>query len=425
MTTPHLTMMAIRLVELHKVLKPTGSVFLHCDPTASHYLKILLDAVFTKHNFKNEIIWHYKTFHGQVKHYFPKKHDIIFYYTKSTTWKFNQLFDSDVTETIDFKRWNKYLVDGNKILGSNMPMQDSRFLRFHRRWVRENKREPGPEDVVYEITKQPIDTVWDIKAVDPKDRDRLGYPTQKPESLLEMIIESGSDEGDLVLDPFCGCGTTLSVAERLKRRWIGIDITHLAISLMRHRLYNTFKRELSSYTVIGDPKDLKGAEALAKENRYQFEWWALGLIDARPAQDKKKGADSGIDGFINFFDDKSGKAKKIIVQVKSGHVTVSQIRDLKGVLEREKAVIGAFITLKEPTKPMITEAVSAGFYERTGPTESSAIAKVPRIQILTIKEILEGKQVEYPQTAGVTFKKAERKVKKGGPKQINWIKGDS
>jgi len=407
----YLTMMASRLIEFHRVLRPTGSIYLHCDPTAGHYLKLLIDSVFGKENFRNEIIWHYKTFHGQVKRYFPKKHDLIFLYTKSNVWKFNQLFDDNYTDTIDFKRWRKYLVDGNKILGSNMPMQDTRFLRFYRRWVRQNCREPGPNDVVYELTKQPIDTVWDIKAVDPKDRNRLGYPTQKPEKLLELIIEASSNEGHLVLDPFCGCGTTIAVAERLGRRWIGIDITHLAISLMRHRLHDTFGSELSPYQVIGEPKDLKGAEALAEENRYQFEWWALGLVDARPAQDKKKGADTGIDGYIYFFDDKSGEAKQIIVQIKSGHVSVAQIRDLKGVLEREKAVIGAFIALREPTKPMITEALSMGFYE----PEYLPGRRFPRLQILTVAELLEGKKLDYPIIQRATFKKAKRKTKEKLP----------
>src|SRR4030066_1385726 len=188
--------------------------------------------------------------------------------------------------------------------------------------------------------------------INPVAAERLGYPTQKPEALLERIINASSNEGDLVLDPFCGCGTSIAVAERLHRRWIGIDITRLAITLMRHRLNNAFGKELSPYEIIGQPKDLESARVLAQESehsgRYQFEWWALGLVDARPAQDKKKGSDKGIDGYINFFDDNSGKAKAIIVQVKSGHVNASHIRDLKGVLEREKAQIGVYITLGDP-----------------------------------------------------------------------------
>jgi site-specific DNA-methyltransferase (adenine-specific) len=198
-----------------------------------------------------------------------------------------------------------------------------------------------------------------------------------------------------------------NVAERLNRKWIGIDITHLAITLMRHRLQNTFGAELSSFEVIGDPEDLPSAVALADEDRYQFEWWALGLVDARPAQDKKKGADTGVDGYIYFFDEPNDKAKQIVVQVKSGHVTASQIRDLHGVIDREKAVIGAFITLQEPTKPMIQAAVAAGYYVPDYYQDD----RYERIQILTIADLLAGKQLQFPRVAVSTFKKAQRKSK--------------
>ncbi|GAJ04958.1 unnamed protein product, partial [marine sediment metagenome] len=223
----------------------------------------------------------------------------------------------------------------------------------------------GGREYRYYLDKGVLPNDWwvDIQALNPAAKERLGYPTQKPEALLERIIKASSNEGDLVLDPFCGCGTSIAVAERLKRRWIGIDITHLAISLMRHRLHDTFSPDLSPYGVIGDPKDLSSARALAEQNRYQFEWWASGLVDARPAQDKRKGADRGVDGYINFFDDNSGKAKTVVVQVKSGHVNAAHVRDLKGVLEREKAPIGVLITLEKPTRPMLQEAAAGGFYE--------------------------------------------------------------
>jgi site-specific DNA-methyltransferase (adenine-specific) len=414
----YLVMMTIRLAELHRVLKPNGSIYLHCDPTASHYLKLLLDSIFGVKNFKNEIIWHYKSFHGQVKRYYPQKHDVIFFYTKANEWQFNQLFEDDLINTIDYKRWNKYLVDGYKIIGSNMPMQDTRFVRFYNRWIKQNNRKPGPNDVVYKITKQPIDTVWDIKPVDPKDRNRLGYPTQKPETLLERIIEASTNEGDLVLDPFCGCGTTIAVAERLNRKWIGIDITHLAIALMKSRLRTSFfSKELKPYEIIGDPKDMASARALSEQDKYQFEWWALSLVDARPAQDKKKGADRGIDGYIYFFDDNSGTPKKIVLQVKSGNVSRGQIATLKGDMEREGAAIGAFITLNDPTKPMVQEAISAGFYEPSLFSDK----RVPKIQIRTVEELLNGKKLEYYILAPGTFKEAPRKAKKE-EQQSDWIK---
>ena len=211
-----------------------------------------------------------------------------------------------------------------------------------------------------------------------------------------------------MLDPFCGCGTATAAAERLKRRWIGIDITHLAITLIRHRLNDAFGGKLRPYQVIGVPEDLAGAAALAQENRYQFEWWALGLVDARPAGDKRKGADSGVDGYINFFDDNSGKAKRIVVQVKSGHVERSQIATLNSDREREKAEIGLFITLERPTNPMAQEALSAGFYE----PEHFSNHRFPRVQILTIEGLLEGVEAQYPRFAPrATFRRAPRQIR--------------
>ena len=243
----------------------------------------------------------------------------------------------------------------------------------------------------------------DIPPINAQAQERLGYPTQKPEALLERIIKASSNEGDLVLDPFCGCGTTVQVAQRLNRRWIGIDITHLAIGLIKKRLSDAFGPEIkSTYEVIGEPTDYAGAAQLAAEDKYQFQWWALGQVGARPA-DQKKGADRGIDGRLYFHDDDSGKSKQIIFSVKAGGVSVSQVRDLRGVLEREKAEIGVFLCFEEPTKPMKHEAAEAGFYK------SSDGSTYPRLQILTIQQILDGKQPDYPaHRRDATFKKAPR-----------------
>ena len=389
----YLAMMAIRLVELHRVLKPTGSVYLHCDPTASHYIKLLLDATFGGRNFRNEIVWCY-SIGGRSKKQFGRKHDVIFWYSKSNKWKFNP-------EAPEVRVPRKP--------GSHMKVVTDENGKI---WQVKRDRKTG------KVYRYPLDKVaedyWvDIEQLNREDAERLGYPTQKPEALLARIIKASSDEGDLVLDPFCGCGTTIAVAERFNRRWIGIDITHIAITLMRHRLHSTFGDELSPYEVIGDPKDLASAKALAQEDRYQFQLWALGLVEARPSQEKK-GADAGIDGYIYFFDDYSDKPKTIVVQVKSGHVGVSQIRDLKGVMERENAVIGVFITLEEPTRPMRTEAVTAGFYE----PEYWPGERYPRLQILTIEELLNGKTVQYPRKAPpATFKRAPRRRKREPPKQ--------
>jgi hypothetical protein len=233
--------------------------------------------------------------------------------------------------------------------------------------------------------------------------ERLGYPTQKPEALLERIIKASSNEGDLVLDPFCGCGTTIVVAERLKRRWIGIDITRLAVTLMKHRLNDAFGTDVS-FKVVGEPVSVTEAAALAKEDPYQFQWWALGMIGARPVEEKK-GADKGIDGRLFFHDEGTGgKTKQIIIQVKSGHVTAATVRDLRGVVEREKAEMGILITLQEPTLPMKTEAAAAGFYDSPWGTHH------PRIQITSVRELFARNAISYPPSkqVNVTFKKAPK-----------------
>jgi len=260
------------------------------------------------------------------------------------------------------------------------------------------------------------DDVWLIPQIPERDKtERLGYPTQKPLALLERIIKASSNEGDVVLDPFCGCGTALVAAQKLNRRWLGIDITHLAIALMRNRLKDSFGVDAE---VIGEPVDLTGAKALAHQDRYQFQWWALSLIRARPLGEKKKGADKGIDGAIHFIDEVSGTPKRVMVQVKSGHVGVNAIRELKAVAANN--AIGVFITLESPTGPMKVEAVSAGFYH------SPIYDKdYPKIQILTIEELLHGKAVDMPpQTqTNVTFAKAPRVLSEEEGKQLGM--GDS
>jgi site-specific DNA-methyltransferase (adenine-specific) len=423
----YLTMMAVRLVELHRVLKPTGSLYLHCDPTASHYIKMLLDAIFGVGNFRNEIVWKRFNFHADAKR-FGKVTDRILFYTKGPVFTFNRIKVPLSDEYISSKfvhtdeNGRTYRLDNLNTPGGRGPVYEFHGVVKAWRYTEENMRKLESEGRIYhgskiaqlkryldEIPGQGVHDLWsDIPPINPQAKERLGYPTQKPEALLERIINASSNEGDIVLDPFCGCGTTITVAERLKRRWLGIDITHLAITLIKKRLHDTYGPELAPYEVIGEPADAKGAEALALENRHQFEWWALGLVDAFPAQDKKKGADKGVDGVIYFKDDASGMHKKIIVQVKSGHVSAPMVQQLKGAMEQEKAQIGAFITLKPPTKPMKEEAASAGFYV----PEQFPEHRFPRLQILTIAELFAGKKLEYPQWApSSTFKKAARRRK--------------
>jgi site-specific DNA-methyltransferase (adenine-specific) len=432
----YLVMIAQRMLELHRVLKPTGSIYLHCDPTASHYLKILMDSIFDPKCFVNEIMWQKIRASKAQTIGFGKVHDILLYYSRSERMTFNPERVQHAGEYIESHyRYTEpqtnrvYRLDNFTQAGQGIPRSFGGKLIApppgkHWIWSQERIDEAMAEGTIVfskngvpsmkryldEVRGNSVEDVWiDIPPINSQARERLGYPTQKPEALLERMIKASSNEGDLFLDPFCGCGTSISVAERLKRRWIGIDITHLAITLMKHRLEDTFHSDLLPYEVIGDPKDLESARALAQESqhdgRYQFEWWALGLVDARPAQDKKKGADKGVDGYINFFDDNSGKAKTVIVQVKSGGVHASYVQALRGAVEREKAPIGILITLEEPTKPMLQEAAASGFYE----PEHFPGQQYPRLQILTIRELLEGKEAQYPHMApSATFKRAQR-----------------
>lgn len=374
----YLSMMAPRLVEMKRVLKSTGSIFLHCDPTASHYIKLLMDSIFDR-NLRNEIIWSYKRYTA-VSRQFQRLHDVIFFYSKSRTPKFNELREE---------------------YGSKSGKADSHYKKDSKgRWFRWQKRKGKEPYKIFLSEGKRLGDVWDIPIINASARERLGYPAQKPESLLERIILAGSDEGDIVLDPFCGCGTTVAVAQKLKRKWIGIDITHIAITLIKYRLQDTFGKKIN-YSVIGEPVSLPDAIALAKQDTFQFQMWALGLVGARPME-PKKGADKGIDGRLYFHDNNDDETRQIIFSVKSGHVSVSHIRDLRGVVERESADMGIMITLNDPTTPMIREAASAGFYV-------SPYAKHPKIQILTIKELLAGLGIDYPkptQRFDVTFKKA-------------------
>jgi len=360
----YLTMMCIRLLELKRVLKPAGSIYLHCDPTASHYLKIIMDTIFGGNNFRNEIVWCYRGA-GYPKNDFGRRHDIIFRYSKTANYIFNL---DDVREEYaeTTKERFKYYI-GNVRNGVDFGVQK-----------------------LHPLGKQPDDW-WQIQPIAPSARDRLGYPTQKPEPLLEKIIKASSNKGSIVLDPFCGCGTTIAVAQRLNRNWIGIDITHLAINLIKWRLKHMFGLEpKKDYMVIGEPEDLAGAKELASQNRFQFQWWTLSLVDARPYGDKKKGPDTGIDGIIYFIVDKD-KVGKAIVQVKSGNVSVKDVRELIQVTDREKAEMGILITLEHPTKPMKEEAIKKGFYK------SSILNKnFPKIQILTIEEVLNGEKPQIP-----------------------------
>jgi len=432
----YLVMMAPRLIELRRVLKPTGSVYLHCDPTASHYLKILMDAIFGIDNFLNDITWERFNFHADA-HRWGRIHDVILLYSKDRE---NIQFQTQRRQYDEeyIKSHFKSDEEGRLFTTSDATAAGQGPPRMffgkliapkegtHWRWSQENidrliaegrivlTKKGRPRIIRYldEMAGHPIGDVWtDIPEINSQARERLGYPTQKPQPLLERIIKASSNEGDLVLDPFCGCGTAISAAHLLNRRWIGIDITHLAITLVKTRLLDAFGNNLD-FKVIGEPVGLEDAIELAKQDPYQFQWWALGLVGARPAEGKK-GADKGIDGRILFFESPSDKkSKQIIISVKSGKVTSSHIRDLKGVVEREKAVIGVYISLNPPTKDMNEEAASAGFYKSIELDEST----YPKIQILTIEDLINGKTIMSPKysrnkNGNQTFKRAPQEIK--------------
>ena len=409
----YITMMCVRLIELRRVLKDTGSIYLHCDPTASHYLKLLMDTIFGVQNFRNEIVWKRTNAKSLAFTRFASNHDIILRYTKSEKWIWNPQYTENDPEYLKiFYKYieegtgRRYRLDNLANPNKNRPHLTYEFLGVTRvwRWTKERMQDaynkgliiqskpggvPAFKRYLDEQQGTPIGDTWnDIPPIQSHSSEGLGYPTQKPEELLERIIKVSSNEGDIVLDPFCGCGTAVVAAQNLKRKWIGIDVTHLAIGLMKWRLKNLTPP--AKFTVIGEPKDLTGAQELAAQDKYQFQWWAVAEIGGQPYGEKKKGADTGIDGYTYYMDEKD-KIKKAIISIKGGHnANVSMILDLGHVIDREKADIGILISIDEPTRPMVEEAAMKGFYH------SPLGRDYPRLQILTIAQILEGKRPDIP-----------------------------
>jgi site-specific DNA-methyltransferase (adenine-specific) len=457
----YLTMMANRLLEMHRVLKPTGSLYLHCDPTASHYLKIVLDGVFGKENYLSEIIWKRTHAHGSAKRYAPL-HDTIFMYSKTEQFVWTNhsvphdpeyvekhfryvdeasgrnfqaisLTGAGIRTGDSGKPWkgidptvvNRHWALPNDLLqrigfkgGSTQEKLDALDAADWIYWPKKEGGTPRLKQYADELTGAAISDIWtDIDPISAQAQERLGYPTQKPLALLERIICASSNAGDVVLDPFCGCGTALDAAQKLKRNWIGIDITHLAVSLIEKRLKDRYPelQGKGAFIVEGVPQDFAGARNLAERNKHQFQLWACSLVGVQPYRGGKKGADQGIDG-LGFIEVAKGKTEKVVVSVKGGeNIGASMVRDLKGTVEREKAAIGLFVTLADPTKPMLTEAASAGHYE------SPHHGGFARIQILTIAGLLDGTQrPHWPDLAsgGQNFKKAKAEAKGGKQKDL-------
>lgn len=440
----YITMMAVRLLELHRVLKSSGSIYLHCDPTASHYLKLLMDAIFGPTRFRNEIIWK-RTSARSDSHRWNHIHDVILFYTKSDRYTWNtqhtdydgeylessygstdengRKFKSDdltaagtrngesgkpwrgIDPTTKGRHWGlpRNVLETLGITGGTVQERLDKMAELDRiLWPAKEGGVPRFKRYLDEMSGVAIQSIIsDIPPLSARSLEKLGYPTQKPLALLERIVNASSNEGDTVLDPFCGCGTAVHAAEKLRRQWIGIDVTHLAISLIEKRLRDAFPGV--QFSVHGTPKDLDGARALALQDKYQFQWWAVSLVNAVPFGGKKKGADSGIDGLI-YFKPEGKTTEKAIVSVKGGdNVGVPMIRDMGHVVEREKAKIGVFITLAEPTGPMKIEAVKAGYYE-------TPYGRFPKLQILTIADLFAGKKPEMPWADPSAFKKAQREI---------------
>ncbi len=428
----YLSMMAIRLLELHRVLKPTGSLYLHCDPTASHYLKILLDAAFGPKFYKNEVIWKRTSSHNSAKRWGPV-HDHIHFATKGDEYLWNRVSQSYTDQYIkDFYRFEDLkgrfrLGDltgaGTRKGSSGSPWRGVNPTDAGRHWAvpvkallsyiseaeldllstQEKLDRLDAEGLIYwppsgtipqfrrylELEKGVSlqDVITDIPPLSPQSKERLGYPTQKPVALLERIISASSNEGDVVLDPFCGCGTTVHAAQKLSRCWIGIDVTHLAIDLIENRLRKAFPG--IRFKVHGVPQDLGGARSLASHDKYEFQKWIVAKAGGRPYQSGKKGMDRGIDGYLRF-QDADKKWQHGVISVKGGeNVGPAMVRDLKGTMERDKAELGLFLPLTPPSKEMIKEAASAGFYETGG-------QRVPRVQILTAEDLIDGKKPQTP-----------------------------
>jgi site-specific DNA-methyltransferase (adenine-specific) len=369
----YLVMMAIRLWELRRILKKAGSVYVHCDPTASHFLKLIMDEVFDARNFRNEIIWRYRKW-PTGKFQFQRNHDTIFFYTKSpeNVHTLNQLYMDRAASTL--KRFGTAkIVSGHDKNGKRVPSKVA----------------------AQESVGVRMDDVWEIGRVPPI---KQLFPTQKPLKLLERIITASSNEGDVVLDPFCGCGTTVIAAEQLGRRWIGIDITVVAVNLVEKRLRENFPDV--EYKVVGVPTDIPSARRLAADDKFDFEKWFVTALGGQPYR-SSGGGDTGIDGFLYAYDVERG-THKIIVSVKGGGYGPTAVRDLKGVVEREGATAGLLLTLNQPSRQSEAEAAGAGRFQMPEVERS-----YPKVQIFTVEDHFAGKRPDLPDTSG-TLKKAAR-----------------
>ncbi|MGN6253355.1 MAG: DNA methyltransferase [Marmoricola sp.] len=463
----YLVNMAPRLVELHRVLKSTGSFYLHCDPTMSHYLKVLLDAIFGPEMFRNEIIWRRTGSHAPRRSYGPL-HDVILFYVKSNDYTFNVLRKPYTRMHVE-RRYQadesgrlKFVTKGNILTGAGATGGESGAVwrgfdpsASGRHWaipgylneqlppelqgtgvlerldalyerdlieIEPGGKWPYPVKYLGEDDGTPIGDIWayqpgtgawggnqgdlygtddgideDVAWLGTTDPERLGYPTQKPVGLLERILRTSSNPGDVVLDPFCGCGTTIDAAQRLGRRWLGIDITYIAVDLINKRLIDRFGAEIAdTYEVSGIPRDKAAALALFSESPFDFERWAVSLINGQPNQ--KQVGDKGVDGVARFpLGDPNKKARQVgqvLISVKGGkHIGPQFVRDLLGTVNTQHAEMGVLITMTEPTRGVVDAVNHAGTY--THPANGQTF---PKVQVITVSELLAGKRPKLPLT---------------------------
>lgn len=415
----YLVMMSARLVELRRVLKPTGTLWLHCDPTASHYLKIILDALFGPTRFRNELIWQRSTGKSLATNRLPTNHDVILVYAggDTTTWNLDAAFIPYDEKTLDERTASKYRHrDGDGRLyrldslinpNPNRPNLTYEFLGITRvwRWTKERMHQAHADGIVVQSAKgrvpqmkryldeqrgRPLGDVWtDIPPINSRADERLGYPTQKPLALLDRIIKLASNEGDVILDPFCGCGTAVDSAQRLGRRWLGIDVTTLAVDLIDKRMRDTHGEDVrESYEILGIPRDLEGAVALFRRSPFEFERWAVGLVWGQP--NERQVGDRGVDGVVRFPLSRRDRGRAL-VSVKGGASNPGHVRDLIGTLQSQRAELGLFVCMNPPTRGMIEAANQSGSWEHPANHQ-----RFPRVQILTVAELLRGNRPNMP-----------------------------
>ena len=427
----YLAMMAVRLVELHRVLRPTGSLYLHCDPTASHYLKLVMDAVFGAENFRNEITWKRTNTHNDSKTW-SRVSDILLFYSKGKVFTWNTPREPH-SEAYKASKYRHDDDDGRGVyqldnmvspnprpnmmyewLGFPFPQMGWRYQTETMQRLHDEGRiwYPTNADGSYDTSKRPrlkrylnemegavMGTIWtDIPPINSQAAERLGYPTQKPRALLERIIAASSNPGDVVLDPFCGCGTAVDAAQKLGRKWLGIDITHLAIGMIEHRMREGYPG--IEFDTIGVPKDLESAQRLAVEDPHQFQQWICWQVGGYPRE--KKGGDKGVDGWFNYewvdLDKNNSRSIKTgVISVKAGdNVNPNMVRDLGRVMQRDGHQFGLFIMKGLPTKGMRDEAASHPLVEIQFGGDSTVGQRLPALQIVTLAELFQGIKPKLP-----------------------------